>query len=58
MAATEETEFDPTLDSVELNIARVMGHVVEVTAAGRRRKRRVLVTHCAARPASEPCSYT
>ncbi|KAL4431257.1 hypothetical protein ABPG75_006513 [Micractinium tetrahymenae] len=29
MAATEEKEFDPTLDSVELNTARVMGHVVE-----------------------------
>lgn len=32
MAATEEKEFDPTLDSVELNTARVMGHVVEVRA--------------------------
>ncbi len=34
MAASEEKEFDPTLDSVELNTARVMGHVMEVIAAG------------------------
>ncbi|KAL4419248.1 hypothetical protein ABPG77_001186 [Micractinium sp. CCAP 211/92] len=29
MAASEEKDFDPTLDSVELNTARVMGHVIE-----------------------------
>lgn len=33
-AAAEEPEFDPTLDSVQRNYARLMSHVIQVSNAG------------------------
>ena len=34
MAAEKETDFDPSLDSVALNAARVMNHVLQASLCG------------------------